>query len=211
MVTFALLIIIIGAISLFYSLQNTYTTTTLSIAVIIIGIILLVYSLYATVIKNKNMVLEALSGIDVQLRKRYDLIPNLLTIAKKFMEHENELFGKITELRSKAINSKIGTKEKFSAEAELDSLLKSLMVTVENYPALKSDATMLKVMQTYNEVEEHISASRRFYNSALTQLRNSIQIFPGSIFAACAGNTANLSYFETDEVSRKPINAKDFI
>ena len=173
--------------------------------------IFFIYSLYASVIKNKNTVLEALSGIDVQLRKRYDLIPNLLTIAKKFMEHENELFGKITELRSKAINSKLGSKEKFRAEAELDTQLKALMVNVENYPALKSDATMVQAMQTYNEVEEHISAARRFYNSALTQLRNSIQIFPGSIFAACAGEAANLSYFETDAASRQPVNARDYL
>ena len=173
--------------------------------------IFFIYSLYASVIKNKNTVLEALSGIDVQLRKRYDLIPNLLTIAKKFMKHENELFGKITELRSKAINSELGTKEKFRAEAELDTQLKALMVNVENYPALKSDAAMVQAMQTYNEVEEHISAARRFYNSALTQLRNSIQIFPGSIFAACAGEAANLSYFETDAASRQPVNARDYL
>lgn len=173
--------------------------------------IFFIYSLYASVIKNKNTVLEALSGIDVQLRKRYDLIPNLLTIAKKFMEHEKELFGKITELRSKAINSELGTKEKFRAEAELDTQLKALMVNVENYPALKSDAAMVQAMQTYNEVEEHISAARRFYNSALTQLRNSIQIFPGSIFAACAGEAANLSYFETDAASRQPVNARDYL
>ena len=179
--------------------------------VIFITVLFFLYSLYASVIKNKNTVLEALSGIDVQLRKRYDLIPNLLTIAKKFMEHEKELFGKITELRSKAINSELGTKEKFRAEAELDTQLKALMVNVEYYPALKSDAAMVQAMQTYNEVEEHISAARRFYNSALTQLRNSIQIFPGSIFAACAGEAANLSYFETDAASRQPVNARDYL
>ena len=152
MVTFALLIIIIGVALLLFSLKATFAMITIAILVVGIGIVLLLYSLYATVIKNKNAVLEALSGIDVQLRKRYDLIPNLLTIAKKFMEHENELFGKITELRSKAINSKIGTREKFKAEAELDAQLKALMVNVENYPALKSDATMMQAMQTYNEV-----------------------------------------------------------
>ena len=211
MVTFALLIIIIGVALLLLSLKATYAMITIAALVIVMGFVLLLYSLYATVVKNKNAVLEALSGIDVQLRKRYDLIPNLLTIAKKFMEHENELFGKITELRSKAINSKIGTREKFKAEAELDAQLKALMVNVENYPALKSDATMVQAMQTYNEVEEHISAARRFYNSALTQLRNSIQIFPGSIFASFAGSVADLSYFETDEISRQPIDASKYL
>ncbi len=180
-------------------------------AVLAVVVIFFIYSLYASVVRNKNAVLEALSGIDVQLRKRYDLIPNLLTIAKKFMDHENALFGKITELRSKAINAKLGSKEKFATEAELDTQLKAFMVNVENYPTLKSDATMVQAMQTYNEVEEHISASRRFYNSALTQLRNSIQIFPGSLFASCAGEAANLSYFETDAASRQPVSAKDYL
>ncbi len=183
----------------------------LLILIILIAVLIFLYSLYASVIRNKNTVLEALAGIDVQLRKRYDLIPNILTIAKKFMEHENELFGKITELRSQAINSKIGSKEKFRAEAELDVQLKALMVNVENYPALKSDAAMTQAIQTYNEVEEHISASRRFYNSALTQLRNSIQIFPGSLFASYAGEAADLSYFKTDETAKNPVNAKDFL
>ena len=180
---------------------------------IIVGVVVLggFYWLYVSLVKKKNKVKEAASGIDIQLKKRYDLIPNLLQMAAKFMEHEKELFGKITELRSKAINSELGTKEKFRAEAELDTQLKALMVNVENYPALKSDAAMVQAMQTYNEVEEHISAARRFYNSALTQLRNSIQIFPGSIFAACAGEAANLSYFETDAASRQPVNARDYL
>ena len=187
--------------------------STLSIAILVISVVLLfsLYGIYCSVIKNKNMTLEALSGIDVQLRKRYDLIPNVLTIAKKFMEHEEELFGKIVELRSQAINAKLGSKAKFEAEAALDTQLKALMVNVENYPTLKSDATMVQAMKTYNEVEENIAAARRFYNSALTQLRNSVQIFPGSLFANCAGEVANFSYFETDAASKAPINAANYL
>lgn len=183
---------------------------------IIIGVIAFVissslYGLYVSVVRNKNTVLEALSGIDVQLKKRYDLIPNLLTMAKKFMEHEKELFASIAELRSQAINSKLGSKEKFETEALLNGQLKSLMVNVENYPELKSDAHMVQVMKSLEEVEENISAARRFYNSALTQLRNSIQIFPGSIFAGCAGEVATYSYFEAESKAREAINAADFL
>ena len=169
------------------------------------------YSLYVKVIKCKNSVREALSGIDVQLRKRYDLIPNILTIAQRFMEHETELFDKITQLRTQALNAKTGTKEKFNVESELDTQLRALMVNVENYPTLKSDATMVQAMQTYNEVEEHIAAARRFYNSALRELRNTIEIFPGSLFASYAKDAADLSFFETSEASRKPINASDYL
>lgn len=187
--------------------------STLTIIVSVVAIICLfgLYGIYVNVVKAKNAVLEALSSIDVQLKKRYDLIPNILTIAKKFMEHETDLFNKITELRTNAMKSASGSKEKFQAEAALDNQLKALMVNVENYPTLKSDATMVQAMQTYNEVEEHIAASRRFYNSALTQLRNIIQIFPGSLFAGFAGNAATFSYFETDEASKQSINAANFL
>ena len=181
------------------------------IVIICLAVVFILYVLYVKVIKAKNAVFEALSGIDVQLKKRYDLIPNILTIAQKFMEHEKDIFQKITELRTQAMNAKIGSKEKFQAEGMLDAQLKALMVNVENYPTLKSDATMVQAMQTYNEVEEHIAAARRFYNSALTQLRNIIQIFPGSLFAACAGEAADYSYFETDVQSREPINAASYL
>ena len=191
--------------------KNMSLVMMIGICVLCLIIIGILYNCYATVIKHKNTALEALSGIDVQLRKRYDLIPNVLTIAKKFMEHETEIFEKITELRTQAMNAKLGSKEKFQAESALDAQLRALMVNVENYPTLKSDATMVQAMQTYNEVEEHIAAARRFYNSALTQLRNSIQIFPGSLFASYAGEVANLSYFETDASTKQSINAANYL
>ncbi len=188
----------------------------MSVTEIIIGVVVLVvcgvlYSSYANVIRNKNSVMEALSGIDVQLKKRHDLVPNILTIAKKFMEHEKEIFEKITELRSQAMSSRSGSKEKFAAEAKLDNLMSQFMVNVENYPELKSDTTMMHAMTTYNEVEEHIAAARRFYNSSLTQLKNSIQIFPGSLFAGLAAEAMSLSYFETDAASREAVSASQYL
>lgn len=171
----------------------------------------LIYMTYANVIKKKNNVYEALSGIDVQLKKRHDLVPNILTIAKKFMEHEKEIFEKITELRTQAMQAASGSKEKFQAEAKLDNLMGQLMVNVENYPALKSDSTMVHAMTTYNEVEEHIAAARRFYNSALTQLRNAVQIFPGSLFAGLVSDAIGYSYFETDAASKEPVSASQYL
>ena len=185
------------------------------VLMIIIGVAFVcaiwLYSLYAAVIRNKNSVREALSGIDVQLKKRHDLVPNILTIAKRFMEHENEIFTKVTELRTQAMNAPSGSKEKFVAEALLDKLMGRLIVSVENYPQLKSDATMVQAMQTYNEVEEHISAARRFYNSALTQLRNSVMIFPGSLFAGLASEEMGYSYFEASESDKAPVDASAYL
>lgn len=186
--------------------------TTMLISIIILFVLItMLYNLYVSVVKSKNTVLEALSGVDVQLRKRYDLIPNILTIAKKFMEHEHDLFEKITALRSQAIDAKLGSKEKFQAENALDAQLKALMVNVENYPTLKSDSMMEQAMNTYNEVEENIAASRRFYNSALTQLKNIIEIFPGSLFASFAGEVASFSYYEAEKASKEPVNAQNYL
>lgn len=175
------------------------------------AVAMVLYSVYVQVIKSKNSLLESLSGIDVQLRKRHDLIPNVLTVAQKFMEHETEVFSEITSLRTQAMQASSGSKEKFEAEAKLDAKLSQLLVNIENYPALKSDTTMVQAMQTYNEVEEHISAARRFYNSSLTQLRNSVMIFPGCIFAGLAADVMAYSYFQTDEASKAPVCASDFL
>ena len=85
------------------------------------------------------------------------------------------------------------------------------MVSVENYPQLKADQTMIQAMQTYNEVEEHIAAARRFYNSALTQVRNAVQIFPGSLFANLASDVLGYSYFEATETERASVDAASYL
>ena len=181
------------------------------VTVVVLAVLCILYSCYVTVIRCKNSVLEALSGIDVQLKKRHDLVPNILTIAKRFMEHEKEIFENITELRSRAMSANSGTKEKFAAEAKLDNLMSQLLVNVENYPELKSDSMMVQAMTTYNEVEEHIAAARRFYNSALTQIRNTVQIFPGSLFANLATDVMGYSYFEATEADRAAVDASAYL
>ena len=173
------------------------------------------YIFYVGLIKKRNAAIEAFSGIDVQLKKRHDLIPNVLTIAQKFMEHEKNLLTEITELRTRAdakvdVNVPEELRAKFTAETQLNDKLKSLFVSVENYQNLKSDATMLQAQQIYNEVEEHISAARRFYNSAVTELNNAVHIFPGSLVAAII-NVKDMPYFEASERERKEVNAAEIL
>lgn len=185
------------------------------ILLVVIGIIAgWFYFAYVQVIKKKNKVKEAFASIDVQLKKRYDLIPNILTIAAKFMEHERSLIEDITKLRTEAINKASGfstINDKIKLENELQSKLGQLFVSAENYPNLKSNETMVQAMQTFAEVEEHIAAARRFYNSAILDLNNAVEIYPTSIFASSMGLTI-LPYFEiTDEKEKAPINAKDFL
>lgn len=180
---------------------------------IIAGVILVGgYIWYASLITRRNTVREAFSGIDVQLNKRHDLIPNILTIAQKFMEHERGLMETITNLRTRALSleGKSNLEEKFAVEAELQQAMRQLMINVENYPQLKSDAPMVQAQQTYNEVEEHIAASRRFYNSAVTALLNAKQIFPGPVFANMAG-IEDFPFYEADENAKTPVRASDFL
>ena len=183
---------------------------TLIIALVVIFVF---YQMYVSVIKKKNKVMEAFSSIDVQLKKRYDLIPNILTIANKFMEHERGLFEEVTKLRTQAMSlpndvNNIG--QKLQLDSQIKGLMGQIMVAVENYPQLKSDQAMVTAMQTYNEVEEHIAAARRFYNSAVLELNNAVEIFPTSIVAAACG-VRKQEFFQAEEAERKAVNASDYL
>ncbi len=185
------------------------------IAIIVIAVLLLVflYPMYVRLIQLKNKTKEAMSGIDVQLKKRYDLIPNILTIAQKYMEHERGLFDEITRLRSAAASIKSDANtigEKINLDNQISSKMGQLMVNVENYPQLKADGTMMQAMQTYSEVEEHIAAARRFYNSAVNELNNAVEIFPSSLIAGMIG-ISSYPFFETDEQSRQSVSASDYL
>lgn len=189
--------------------MNTSITTIIVVAIILITI----YSIYASLIKKKNKVEEAFSSIDVQLKKRYDLIPNILTIASKFMEHEKGIFEKITELRTQALSIPKNVDvlgKKLEIDSQIKDLMKSVMVSVENYPDLKSNSTMMTAMQTYNEIEEHISAARRFYNSAVNDLNNAVEIFPSSLFAEILG-ISKKEFFKIESFEREKINASEYL
>lgn len=182
------------------------------LSVIAIIVILPLYMLYVGVIKKKNKVKEAMAGIDVQLKKRYDLIPNILTIANKFMEHEKSLISEITQLRTQAsgIKSNQDTiSDKINLDNSISSKMSQLIVSVENYPQLKSDQTMMQAMQTYSEVEEHIAAARRFYNSAVNELNNAVEIFPSSMIASFL-DISVYPFFEADEAAKRSVNASDY-
>lgn len=187
-------------------------TTTIVAIVASSAILIGGYATYVSVIQKKNKVGEAFRSIDVQMQKRYDLIPNILTIAQKFMEHEKGLFEEVVKLRSQAMSTPADMDnmgKKIQLDSQIKGLMGQIMVAVENYPQLKSDQTMMTAMQTYNEVEEHIAAARRFYNSAVLELNNAVEIFPSSIFAAMVG-AKKQEFFQADEAARKAINASEF-
>ena len=186
---------------------------TLITIIIAVVCIIILYPMYVRLVKLKNKTREAMSGIDVQLKKRYDLIPNILTIAQKYMEHERGLFDEITRLRAAAAGIKSDANtigEKINLDNQIASKMGQLMVNVENYPQLKADGTMMQAMQTYSEVEEHIAAARRFYNSAVNELNNAVEIFPSSLIASIIGINS-YPFFETDEQSRQSVSASDYL
>lgn len=182
----------------------------MTLALIITGVVLVVfYGIYVSLIKKKNNLKEAAAGIDVQLKKRYDLIPNLLKSAAKFMEHEKDVFMKVTELREKAMGAG-NFEDRFKAENALSEAMHQFKLTAENYPQLKSDATMVNAMQAMAETEEHIAAARRFYNSAVKDYKNGLEIFPSSMVAKMMGLKDEYPFFEAEEAARAAIDAGDF-
>lgn len=171
----------------------------------LIVLLILFYLIYVGLIQKKNKVKEAFSSIDVQLKKRYDLIPNILVIANKFMEHERGLIESVTKLRAQAVkmpSDLSSVEDKLKLDSEIQKQMGQLMVSVENYPQLKSDQTMMTAMQTYNEVEEHIAAARRFYNSAVLELNNAVEIFPSSVVALII-NIKKMPFFEIENPNER--------
>nr|WP_310523315.1 LemA family protein [Polymorphobacter sp.] len=172
-------------------------------AVVLAGL----YFWYASIVAKRNRVAEALAGIDAQLNQRHDLVPNLLAIAKRYMAHESDLLTEVTQLRA-AAGAATGATAKFAAEAKLDAGIGRLLATAENYPDLKADGPMIEAQRGLQEVETNIAAARRFYNSAVADLRNATQTFPGSLLAPLAGaGGAPPPFFEATAETRAPIDA----
>jgi LemA protein len=163
------------------------------------------YLWYATIVARRNKVQEALSSVDVHLTQRHDLIPNIVSLAGRFMEHERALLTEVTRLREQARatapTTPSETNKRFALEGELGQRVGQLLVSMEAYPELKSDRPLIDAQQTWTEIEAQITASRRFYNAAVNQLNNAIQIFPGPIIAGIAG-VAAMPFFEAPAAAR---------
>jgi LemA protein len=176
---------------------------------IIIGVIILaIILMYNSLIAKKNQVDNIFGSVDTVLKKRYDLIPNLVTSVQKYMTHEKELLTSITELRSQAIQPNISEDEKVSLDAKMTSALDSLMISVENYPDLKASENIINLQRTLNEVESQISAARRAYNQAVTDYNNGIEMFPTNYMANYMKLTRK-EVFEIPQTERKNVNVKE--
>ncbi len=175
-------------------------TIAIVIAVIVILYILFIYN---SLITLKMRVSEAFSQIDVQLKRRADLIPNLVETVKGYAKHEKELLTKITEERASLVNAK-GAMEKAKINNQLTDALKSLFAVAENYPDLKASQNFLELQQEVSDTEDKIAYSRQFYNSNVMEFNTKIALFPNTIFAGILGFKP-AEFFGTNESDKKPV------
>ena len=184
----------------------------MAVVIIIIVALVLIGGLSWILIRNsmvgsRNRVDEAWSGIDVQLKRRHDLVPNLVETVKGYATHEQAVFTKTTEARAEAM--KAGTVAATQqAEAKLSGALADLRAVAENYPDLRATENFQQLQRDLNEIEDEIQAARRIYNSNVQAYNTKIQIFPNSIIANSGGFTAR-EFFEIDDgAEREPVQVK---
>ena len=169
--------------------------------VVLIGVVVL----YNNLVNKKNKTLNAFAGIDVLLKKRYDLIPNLVETVKAYATHEQSVLSELTELRTKAVSSGLTDDEKVDMDRQMTGILKGLMVTVENYPDLKANQNFLKLQAALNEVEEQISAARRAYNATVLEYNNALEMIPTNVMAVMM-KYQKKRFFEIDALEKEPVS-----
>lgn len=175
---------------------------------IVLGIVVLVLLfgvvIYNSLVKSKVRVDEAWSDITVQLKRRYDLIPNLVSTVKGYATHEKTVFENVTAARANAMNAQ-GPKEQAKAENAFSETLKSLFAVSENYPDLKANENFKHLQEELVDTEDKIQASRRFYNGSARDLNIKIKTFPNIIFAGMLGFKER-EFFEVDEAEAEAVS-----
>lgn len=177
----------------------------LCVAVLILLIMLISYN---TLIGRRNKVDYAFSSTDTMLKKRHDLIPNIVESVKQYMNFEKSLLTDITKLRSQVMDEKLSDQQRFDIENQISGALGKIKVAVENYPDLKANENVMQLQATLNETEEQISAARRAFNSAVMEYNNAVQQFPSTIFAGVFGFKSRAS-FEIAAGERENVNVKN--
>lgn len=173
---------------------------------LVVVVILWIIAIYNSLIRTRNRTKEAWSDIDVQLKRRYDLIPNLVEIVKGYATHEREVFEKVTQARAQAISAQ-GMKQKAEAENMLSETLKSLFAVSESYPDLKASTNFLELQRELTDTEDKIQAARRFYNNNVMELNTKIETFPNNMMAGMFG-FKQMELFQTAQGEKEPVSVK---
>ena len=178
------------------------------VAIVLVLLIIFVIGIYNALIRLRNQVNNAWSQIDVQLKRRHDLIPNLVETAKGYMKHERGTFEAITEARSQAMGAKT-VSEASKAEGTLGEALSKFMLVVENYPDLKANQNFLAVQEELTSTENKISFARQSYNDQVLFFNNKIQMFPSNIVANMF-NFGKRDFFELESAAEREVPKVSF-
>ena len=177
---------------------------------VVIGIIVLIaiyaVSQYNSFVKLNNMVKEAFSTMDVYLKKRWDLVPNLVETVKGYMKHESEVLEKIVELRNSSYD-KMSSSDKIDANKELSNGLSKIIAVAENYPELKASQNFSDLTRQLSQIEDEIAKSRKYYNGVVRNLNTKVEMFPSNIIASMF-NFKTEKMFEADENERKNVKVE---
>jgi len=186
--------------SVILSRNKTMNTIWIVVGVVVL-LLLIIIGIYNGLVVARQRVREGWSDIDTQLKRRYDLIPNLVEMVKGYVKHEQETLEKVVEARTAAMNNQDRGETKAEAENVLSGALKSVFALSESYPDLKANQNFLELQNELANTENKIQASRRFYNSMVLALNTKVEIFPSNLIANMFGFKKE-AFFELDEASR---------
>ena len=184
----------------------------MNLSIIILIAATLVILLPAIILSNtltyrRNQADNAFASVDAYLKKRFDLIPNLVAAVQQYMGHEKSVLTEITALRTEAMRSGLSGEEVIGINNRMNRALHTVNVAMENYPDLKSNTNILQLQASLNEVEEQLSAARRTYNAAVLSFNNGVQLFPSNVIASIRGLRTR-SYLETPEPERNNVDVR---
>ncbi len=179
----------------------TWSINWIAVAILVVAWIVISYNTFVTMVMRAK---EAWADIDVQLKRRYDLIPNIIDTVKGYASHEKNVFESVTAARTHAMDAG-GLAERAVAENQLSQTLKSLFAVAEAYPDLKANQNFLELQRELSDTENKIQASRRFYNGNVRDLNTALQHFPGNVIASIF-HFEQREFFELDdEAAREPV------
>ena len=184
------------------------TTIIISIAIPLVLIVLGI-TINNQIIAKKNRTTQAFGSIEIYLKKRFDLIPNLVAMLNKYLAHEKEILLKVTELRTKVEKAQ-KPQEKIEASNQLSKVMGGLNINVENYPDLKADTQFMNLQFELSDIEDQISAARRAYNACVTDYNNKIQMFPASIIAGIRKDQPH-TLLEIPKAEQKEVNVNQLL
>ncbi len=180
--------------------------TTVILIAILVAIVLYVWFIYNSLAGGLVRIKEALSGIDVQLKRRVDLIPNLVASVKGYAKHEKDIFENVTKARSALVSAKT-VEDKGQANNMLTGALKSLFAVAENYPNLKASENFKQLQEELSDTENKIAYSRQFYNGNVRDFNTTLATFPGNVIGNIFKFTPH-AFFEAEESERKPVKVQ---